>query len=566
MTLTPALCASLLRLSDVDHHEDATAHGPVQRFFAAFNRGFARGSDRYQQGVARILQRSKRTLVVYVLLLAGLGMAFVHLPTSFLPDEDQGVLMASIQLPSGATFTRTDAVLRQFEAYLSTQPDVSDFITLVGLNGDQASANAFIKLKDWSERKGAGHDAASLARSITQAMSGMRDARVFVLMPPAVRGLGSNAGFTVELQDLGGNGHEAMVKARDQFLQLASQNKLLTQVRASGLEDVAEFSVTIDDQKAAALNLSTSNINSTLSTALGGSYVNDFLNKSRVKKVYVQGDAPYRMQPEDIGRWHVRNSAGDMVPFSTFSKTGWTYGSPKLERYSGMSSFEIVGSPAAGVSSGAAMTAVQDIIKQLPAGISYEWSGQSYQERLAGSQAPALYAISILFVFLCLAALYESWSVPFSVIMGVPLGIIGAVLATWLAGLENDVYFQIGLLTTVGLSAKNAILIVEFAKSLQAQGKPLLEATLQAVRLRLRPILMTSLAFMCGVMPLAFSSGAGSASRRAIGTGVLGGMASATVLGLFFVPLFFVLIRGWFERRRQSAAATQVIAASAGDI
>ncbi|WP_153111609.1 efflux RND transporter permease subunit [Propionivibrio limicola] len=566
MTLTPALCASLLRLSDVDHHEDAKPHGPAQRFFAAFNHAFVRGSDRYQSSVAGILQRGKRFMAIYALILGVLAVSFMRLPTSFLPDEDQGMLMAVVQMPAGATFTRTDAVLRQFEDYLSKHPDVKDYIALVGLSGDQASANAFIKLKDWSERKGKGHDAASLAREMTGAMSGLRDARLFVLLPPAVRGLGSNAGFTVELQDLAGNGHEAMVKARDQFLQLARQDKRLTQVRASGLDDVAEFSVAIDDRKASAMKLATSDINSTLSTALGGTYVNDFLNKSRVKKVYVQGDADFRMKPDDLARWHVRNSAGEMVPFSTFSKTDWTYGSPKLERYSGMSSYEIVGSPAEGVSSGDAMAAVEEIIKQLPSGISYEWAGQSYQERLAGSQAPALYAISILFVFLCLAALYESWTIPFSVLLVVPLGIIGAVLATWLAGLENDVYFQIGLLTTVGLSAKNAILIVEFAKALREQGKTLVEATLEAVRLRLRPILMTSLAFMFGVLPLAFSSGAGSASRRAIGTGVLGGMATATVLGLIFVPLFFVLVCRLFERRRQpSEAAGLVVANAEGD-
>lgn len=565
LTLTPALCASLLRLSDVDHHADATPHGPVQRFFAAFNWAFASGSGRYQGKVAAILQRGKRFMAVYAVLLAILAAAFVRLPTSFLPDEDQGFLMTVIQLPAGATFTRTDMALRQFEDYLSKHPDVQGYITLIGLSGDQASANAFIKLKDWSERKGKGHDAASLAHQITSDMAVIRDARVFVMLPPAVRGLGSNAGFTVELQDLAGLGHDELVKARDRFITLARQNKTLTGVRASGLDDVAEFSVSIDDRKASALKLATSDINTTLSTALGGTYVNDFLNKSRVKKVYLQGDADFRMKPEDIALWHVRNSAGEMVPFSTFSKTVWTYGSPKLERYSGMSSFEIVGSPAEGVSSGTAMAAVEDIIKQLPAGISYEWAGQSYQERLAGSQAPMLYAISILFVFLCLAALYESWTIPFSVILVVPLGIVGAVLVTWLVGLENDVYFQIGLLTTVGLSAKNAILIVEFAKALQAQGKSHVDATLQAVRLRLRPILMTSLAFMFGVLPLAFSTGAGSASRRAIGTGVLGGMASATVLGLLFVPLFYVLICGFIERRKSAKFALLNSATVEGD-
>jgi hydrophobe/amphiphile efflux-1 (HAE1) family protein len=387
---------------------------------------------------------------------------------------------------------------------------------------------------------------------------------VFVVQPPTIRGLGSSAGFTVELQDLAGNGHQALLAARDQFLKLARQDKRLAQVRASGLDDVAEFSVSIDDRKASAMSLSTGDINSTLSTALGGTYVNDFIDKSRVKRVYVQGDAEFRMNPEDIGRWYVRSSDGQMVSFSTFAKTGWSFGSPRLERYSGMSSYEIVGAAAEGVSSGDAMAAVEEIIKQLPPGIGYEWAGQSYQERLAGAQAPALYAISILFVFLCLAALYESWTIPFSVLLVVPLGVIGAVLATWLAGLENDVYFQIGLLTTVGLAAKNAILIVEFAKALREQGKPLVAATLEAVHLRLRPILMTSLAFMFGVLPLAFSSGAGSASRRAIGTGVLGGMASATVLGLIFVPLFFVLVCQLFERRRKTSAAVSAMAAVEG--
>lgn len=566
MTLTPALCASLLRQADVDHHADATPHGPLQRFFAAFNRAFTRGSARYQGRVAGILQRGKRHMAIYLLILGALAVLLFRLPTSFLPDEDQGKLLAVIQLPAGATYARTDAVLHQFEEYLAKHPDVEHYTAIVGNNGDQASANSFIKLKDWSERKDTGHDAASLAREMTAALSRIRDARVFVMLPPAVRGLGSSAGFTVELQDMAGHGHAAMVRARDEFLRLARADRRLTQVRASGLDDVAEFSIAIDDDKASAMNLSVDDINATLSTALGGTYVNDFLDKSRVKKVYVQGDADYRMKPQDLAAWNVRNSDGQMVQISSFAKTDWTFGSPKLERYSGMSSIEIVGVPAEGVSSGDAMAAIDEIIAKLPAGITYEWAGQSYQERLAGAQAPALYALSILFVFLCLAALYESWTIPFSVVLVVPLGIVGAVLATSLAGLENDVYFQIGLLTTVGLSAKNAILIVEFAKVLQDQGKSLVDATLQAVGLRLRPILMTSLAFMCGVLPLAFSSGAGSASRRAIGTGVLGGMMSATVLGLLFVPLFFVLICGFVERRQPAApSAALTPAVPAGD-
>jgi HAE1 family hydrophobic/amphiphilic exporter-1/multidrug efflux pump len=561
MTLTPALCASLLRQSDAEHHDQPGDANPLHRFFASFNRGFTRAGERYQGGVASVLDRSKRFIGIYAVIVAILGILLFRLPTSFLPDEDQGRLMAAIQLPAGASYARTEAALKEFETYLEKHPDVEHYTAIVGINGDQASANSFIKLTDWDKRKEKGHDAASLARQMTKDLSGIRDARVFVMLPAAVRGLGSNAGFTLELQDMAGNGHAAMLKARDEFLRLARQDKRLTQVRASGLDDVAEFSIAIDDGKASALDLTLSDINSTLSTALGGTYVNDFLHNSRVKKVYVQGDADFRMKPEDLANWHVRNGNGEMVPASTFTRTGWTFGSPKLERYSGMSSYEIVGAPAEGVSSGDAMAAIEEIIKQLPPGIGYEWAGQSYQERLAGSQAPVLYAISILFVFLCLAALYESWSIPFSVIMIVPLGVVGAVAATWMAGLENDVYFQIGLLTTVGLSAKNAILIVEFAKTLRERGQSLVEATLQAVRLRLRPILMTSLAFMFGVLPLAFSSGAGSGSRRAIGTGVLGGMASATVLGLVFVPLFFVLVCRLFERRH---AATTPHPANAG--
>jgi hydrophobe/amphiphile efflux-1 (HAE1) family protein len=386
-------------------------------------------------------------------------------------------------------------------------------------------------------------------------LAAIKEARVIVMLPPVIRGLGSSSGFTIELQDVGGMGHEELVKSRDQFLQLARENKALTGVRISGLNDVAQFSINIDDAKAKALKLSPSDINSTLTGALGGTYVNDFINNNRVKKVYIQGDAPFRTDPDDIMQWYVRNSDDLMVPFSAFATTSWTYGSPRLERYSSIPSFEIVGSPAPGYSSGDAMKAVEEIVAKLPRGIGFQWAGQSYQEKLAGSQAPMLYAISVLFVFLCLAALYESWSVPFSVMLVVPLGVIGAVLATWATGLGNDVYFQIGLLTTVGLSAKNAILIVEFAKTLQDKGMGLIEATLQAVQLRLRPILMTSLAFMFGVLPLALSTGAGSASRRAIGTGVLGGMISATVLGLIFIPLFFVLIRKFFAKTQPEKTA-----------
>ncbi|MBN8754379.1 MULTISPECIES: efflux RND transporter permease subunit [Variovorax] len=550
LTLSPALCATLLKPVQAGHHEEKRG------FFGWFNRTFERNAERYRSGVGGLLHRGKRSLLVYALLVGVLGMTFMRLPTSFLPDEDQGTLMAQVKLPASATDEQLQQTMKSFEQYLSSQKEVSHYITLTGLSGDQATGNAFITLKDWRERGGKAQDAASLARRFTMDMATRAsNANVFVMLPPAVRGLGSNAGFDVQLQDLGGIGHEALVQAREQFLALARKDPALSQVRSNNLDDTPQFSIDIDDRKAAALNLSTSDINDTLSSAMGGSYVNDFINNGRVKKVYVQADAPFRMQPDSVDRWHVRNANSEMVPFSAFASSRWTYGSPQLSRYNGMSSFELIGDPAAGVSSGTAMDAVERIMKQLPQGIGYEWAGSSYQERLSGSQAPLLYAVSILFVFLCLAALYESWSVPFSVMLVVPLGVLGAVLATKLAGLSNDVYFQVGLLATVGLSAKNAILIVEFAKQLQDEGMALVEATLQAVRLRLRPILMTSLAFMFGVLPLALSTGAGSGSRRAIGVGVLGGIATATVLGIFFVPLFFVAIRRFFAQRKKAPAA-----------
>ena len=545
MTLTPALCATLLK------PVDPNGHGPQTGFFGWFNRTFERGAQAYQRVVGKILQRIGRSLMVYVLVVAAMAVGYTKLPTSFLPDEDQGILMAQMQLPVGATDVRTQAVLKQFESYILQQPEVEAMISISGMGmggNSQNSARAFIRLKDWSERTGAGQDSASIAQRATQALSSIGDADVFVMQPPAVRGLGQSSGFDLQLKDVAGLGHEALVAAREQLIELARQDPRLQGVRSNGLDDTPQLKVTIDDRKAGALSLTTSDINTTLSTALGGSYVNDFLNQGRVKKVYVQGQASSRMQADDLDHWFVRNSNDEMVPFSSFASSSWTSGSPLLERYNGSSSLEVVGDPAPGVSSGVAMDAVESIIKQLPEGISYEWTGQSYQLRLSGSQAPLLYAISVLFVFLCLAALYESWSVPFSVMLVVPLGVVGAVLATRFSGLSNDVYFQVGLLTTVGLAAKNAILIVEFAKHLQEQGNSLIDATLIAVRQRLRPILMTSLAFMFGVLPLAISSGAGSAGRQAIGTGVLGGMFSATVLGIFFVPLFFVLIRRRFSR------------------
>jgi hydrophobe/amphiphile efflux-1 (HAE1) family protein len=544
MSLTPALCATLLKPGS---HAGKSQGG----FFGWFNRSFERSADAYRGGVFRVLRCSGRSLLLYGLIAVVMVVCYARLPGSFLPEEDQGILLASVQLPVGATDQRTQSAMDELVGYLLAQPEVDSLVSITGTGVSGKSQNAgraFIKLRDWSLRQGAEQSAASLARRATLELARLRDARVFVMQPPTIRGLGQSSGFNLQLKDVGGVGHEALVKARDQFLALAAQSDKLVGVRSTGLEDTAQFRISIDDRKTGAYSLGTSDINSTLSTAMGGTYVNDFIHNGRVKKVYVQGDIDSRMQVEDIGSWYVRNSLGDMVPFSTFTSSAWSFGSPLLERYNGNPSLELVGDPAAGVSSGDAMLDVEAIIAQLPEGIGYEWTGQSYQERLSGSQAPLLYAISILFVFLCLAALYESWSVPFSVILVVPLGVVGAVLATALAGLNNDVYFQVGLLTTVGLAAKNAILIVEFAKHLQEQGYDLLDATLEAARLRLRPILMTSLAFMFGVLPLALSSGAGSAGRQAIGTGVLGGMFAATALGIFFVPLFFVLVRRVFAK------------------
>jgi HAE1 family hydrophobic/amphiphilic exporter-1 len=548
LVLTPALCASLLKPVDPAHPHR------TRGFFGWFNRNFDRSSRRYQSVVGTVITRKLLALLVYGGIVAVLALLFHRLPTSFLPEEDQGILMAQVQLPVGATDYRTVKVMDQIEQYFGAKPElVESIVTITGMGqgggGSQNTGRAFIKLRDWSERTSPERSAAAIAQQATKDLSGISDAKIFITLPPSVRGLGQSSGFTMQLRDLGGKGHEALIAARDRFLELAGQDARLNRVRSTGLDDTPEFRIAIDDEKSGAFNLSTSAINSTMSIAMGGDYVNDFIHNGRVKKVYVQSDAPYRMQPENIDAWYVRNNSGEMVPFSAFSSNRWTFGSPLLERYNGISSLEIVGEPAAEVSSGDAMLLVEALVRQLPEGFSLDWTGASYQERLSGSQAPLLYAVSVLFVFLCLAALYESWAVPFSVMLIVPLGIVGAVLATTLRGMSADVYFQVGLLTTVGLAAKNAILIVEFAKQLQEQGRTLIDATMQAVRQRLRPILMTSLAFVFGVLPLALSTGAGAASRKAIGTGVLGGMLTATALGIFFVPMFYVLIRTLFPYR-----------------
>ncbi|MFZ1872412.1 MAG: efflux RND transporter permease subunit, partial [Chania sp.] len=506
---------------------------------------------RYERGVARVLHHSIRYLMIYLLLLGGMALLFLKLPTSFLPQEDRGVFTVQVQLPTGSTLQQTTKVVEKIEHYfLSKEKDnvLSVFATIgsgPGGNG-QNVARMFIRLKAWELRTSGDNSSFAIIDRATQAFSKIIEARVIASSPPAITGLGNAAGFDMQLEDHAGQGHDKLMAARDRLLQLAGKNPQLSRVRHNGLDDSPQLQIDIDQRKAQALGVAINDINSTLSTAWGSTYVNDFVDRGRVKKVYVQADAPFRMLPEDINKWFVRNSSGGMVPFSAFATSHWNFGSPRLERYNGSSTVEIVGEAAAGVSTGTAMIEMEKLVSQLPVGFGLEWTAMSYQERLSGSQAPALYAISLLVVFLCLAALYESWSIPFSVMLVVPLGVIGAVAATWLRGLENDVYFQVGLLTIIGLSAKNAILIVEFANELNQKGQDLMAATLEASRMRLRPILMTSLAFIFGVLPMTISSGAGSGSQHAVGTGVMGGMISATVLAIFFVPLFFVLVRRRF--------------------
>jgi len=548
MILTPALCATLLK----PLHK-GEQHGQ-KGFFGAFNRVFNRNADRYQNAVGKILHHALRWILLYLLLIGVMVLLFMRLPTSFLPLEDRGMFTTSIQLPSGSTQQQTLKVVQKVEHYFFTheKENVQSVFATVGSgpggNG-QNVARLFIRLKDWESRDTTDGSAFAIIERATKAFSRIKEARVFAGSPPAISGMGSSAGFDMELQDHAGAGHDALMAARDQLIQLASQDPALTRVRHNGLDDSAQLQIDIDQRKAQALGVSIDDINDTLKTAWGSSYVNDFMDRGRVKKVYVQSAAKFRMLPDDINLWYVRNSSGGMVPFSAFATSHWQTGSPRLERYNGYAAVEIVGEAAPGVSTGTAMDVMEKLVRQLPTGFGLEWTATSYQERLSGAQAPALYAVSLLVVFLCLAALYESWSVPFSVMLVVPLGVIGALVATWMRGLENDVYFQVGLLTVIGLSAKNAILIVEFANEMNARGEDLLASTLHACRQRLRPILMTSLAFVFGVLPMATSTGAGSSSQHAVGTGVMGGMISATVLAIFFVPLFFVLVRRRFPLR-----------------
>ncbi|ELY5829138.1 efflux RND transporter permease subunit [Cronobacter turicensis] len=554
LILTPALCATLLKPAADDHHEEKA------KFFVWFNARFDLSVNHYTQSVGGILHKTGRYLLLYLLIVAGMTVLFVRLPTSFLPEEDQGVFMTMVQLPSGATQARAQQVLDQVTHYYlnDEKANVDSVFTVSGFSFSGQGQNAgiaFISLKPWEERPGHENSVGAIVSRASHAFSKLQDGLVFPFNLPAILELGTATGFDFELKDQANLGHDALTQARNQLLGMVHEHPdVLTRVRPNGLEDTPQFKLDVDQEKAQALGVSIPDINQTIMTALGGTYVNDFIDRGRVKKVYVQADATFRMLPSDIGAIYVRGSGGDMVPLSAFTTSHWIYGSPRLERYNGMPSMEILGEAAPGRSTGEAMALMESLAAKLPSGIGYDWTGLSYQERLSGNQAPALYAISLVVVFLCLAALYESWSIPFSVMLVVPLGIIGALLAASLRGLNNDVYFQVGLLTTIGLSAKNAILIVEFAKDLmEKEGRSLTEATLEAVRLRLRPILMTSLAFILGVLPLVLNRGAGSGAQNAVGTGVMGGMLSATLLAIFFVPVFFVVIRRRFMKPNGNA-------------
>ena len=551
LILTPALCATLLKPVSAEHHEKKSG------FFGWFNTKFDYSVNHYTNSVSGIIRKTGRYLAIYLIIVIGMAVLFIRLPTSFLPEEDQGVFLTMIQLPAGATQERTQKVLDQVTHYYlnNEKANVKSVFTVNGFSFSgqgQNSGMAFVSLKPWEERSGDENNVESVIARATRAFSQIRDGLVFPFNMPAIVELGTATGFDFELIDQGGLGHSALTQARNQLLGMVAQHPdLLVRVRPNGLEDTAQFKLDVDQEKAQALGVSLSDINETISAALGGYYVNDFIDRGRVKKVYVQADAKFRMLPEDINNLYVRSANGEMVPFSTFSSAHWIYGSPRLERYNGMPSMELLGEAAPGKSTGEAMALMESLAGKLPNGIGHDWTGMSYQERLSGNQAPALYAISLIVVFLCLAALYESWSIPFSVMLVVPLGVVGALLAASLRGMNNDVYFQVGLLTTIGLSAKNAILIVEFAKDLMdKEGKGLIEATLEASRMRLRPILMTSLAFILGVMPLVISNGAGSGAQNAVGTGVMGGMLTATLLAIFFVPVFFVVVKRRFSQHR----------------
>ena len=561
LILTPALCATILKPHDPGKVE---GKGPLARFFRWFNRTFERGQVRYESGVRRTARNWKRSMLVYLLIVVGMVALFVRLPSGFLPEEDQGIMIALVQGPPGATTTRTQKGLNAItDHFLSKERgNVQGVFTVNGFSfagQGQNSGIAFIPLTEWAQREGAANRAQAIAGRAMGVLSQFKDALIFAVIPPAVQELGNATGFDLQLVDQAGVGHAQLLAARNMMLGMASQDKSLAGVRPNALDDAPQLKIDVDQDKARALGLDLSTVNSTIATAWGGAYVNDFVDRGRVKRVYLQADQPYRLKPEDVGAFYVRGATGAMAPFTAFSTLSWSQAPVQLTRYNGLPSMEILGQPAPGVSSGAAMQAMEAIHAKLPPGIGIEWTGLSYEERLSGGQAPALYGLSLLIVFLCLAALYESWSVPISVLLVVPLGILGALLAATLTGLNNDIYLQVGLITTIGVSAKNAILIVEFAEERVRGGMNVFDAVIEAARLRLRPILMTSLAFIFGVLPLAVSTGAGAGGQNAIGRAVVGGMLSATVLAIFFVPMFFVVVLRLFGQHGDKAERDETL-------
>jgi len=555
LIFTPALCATLLKASSAEHKTTG--------FAGWFNRKFDSGAMHYTRGVNKVISRRGLFLVIYLVIVGVTGFLFTRVPTTFLPAEDQGLMMVQMTLPVNASSQRTQQVINDLNDYLQKN-EASVVTTTFGVAGfnfagrGQSNAMAFVRLKDWGDRTHSGQSVQDLANRVMAHFANYKNAKIFAMVPPAVMELGNATGFDLYLQDTGAHTHQQMMDATHQLIDLANKDPHLAQVRMNGLEDEPQYQLEINDEKASALGLSMTDINNTLSVAWGSSYIDQFMYNCRVKEVYLMGKADSRVTPSDLNKWYFRNTSGTMVPFSAFATGKWVYGSPHFERFNGLTSEEILGSPAAGQSTGEAMKAVEQLAKQLPKGFRVQWYGISYEEQASGNQTTQLYIISILVVFLCLAALYESWSIPFSVIMVVPLGILGTISAVLLRGLQNDVFFQVGLLTTVGLAAKNAILIVEFAKELhEREGKTLVEAAVEAARLRIRPIIMTSMAFILGVLPLTISNGAGAGSQHSIGTAVAGGMITATFLAIFFVPMFYVVVSQFFALKKKNAIVAE---------
>jgi len=560
LILTPVLCASLLKPVGKGHGAAETGFYLFRPFFRWFNRTFLWTRDRYQALVGRMIARKTRYLLIYLLIIVILGFLFQRMPTAYLPNEDQGIMFVQTILPTGSTLEQTQQIQDQVRAhFLENEKDaVASIFTVAGRGFSGAGQNvglAFVRLKNWELRPGADLKIDALVKRAMAKFSKLRNARVFAFPPPAVLELGRAGGFDFQLQDRSGMGHSALMAARNQLLGLAAQDPRLVRVRPSGLEDVTQYRIDVDWEKAGALGVPINAIHHTISAAFGSAYVNDFIQGGRVKRVYVQADAPYRMLPKDLERLYIRNAAGTMTPFTSFATGHWFQGAPLLERFNSFPALNIWGEPAPGMSSGEAMQAMEEIVPKLPKGVGYDWTGLSYQERMAKAQTGLLYTFSIIVIFLCLAALYESWTIPITILLALPLGVIGGVVASSLRGLPNDVYFQIGLLTVLGLTTKNAILIVQFAMAKVDEGMGLVEATLEGARLRLRPIIMTSLAFGFGVLPLAMARGAGAGAQIAIGTGVLGGMITATFLAIFFIPLFFVGVVQLFAKKKKAPKA-----------